>query len=172
MKCSARTLMRVEGLEQCEWSIIVQESLVIIFFLWWRPVSWITTRVELLLLHYETPPRVSTSKQMSHTLTGLFKSNLMMGISFIEHLWHSRRPQWRLQLKTGALIRETQSWAEKISTSLLTSDVFGLLHQTWQHIHSSWTHHTTGALWTTYLNTEKESTILDVLTTNYGQILI
>lgn len=43
--------------------------------------------------HYDTPPRVSTSKQMSHTLTGLFKSNLIIGISFIEHLWHKRRPQ-------------------------------------------------------------------------------
>ena len=40
---------------------------------------------------------MSTSEQVSHTLTGLERSNLRMGISLLEHLLHNRRPQCRLE---------------------------------------------------------------------------
>ena len=42
---------------------------------------------------------MSTSEQVSHTLTGLERSNLRMGISLLEHLLHNRRPQCRLEKK-------------------------------------------------------------------------
>lgn len=75
----------------------------------WHGQCWGAVGISILQ-HYDTPPRVSTSKQMSHTLTGLFKSNLMMGISFIEHLWHNRRPQWRLESteKAGLITKKKE----------------------------------------------------------------
>ena len=50
---------------------------------------------------------MSTSEQVSHTLTGLERSNLRMGISLLEHLLHNRRPQCRLeQTQTEIQIQE------------------------------------------------------------------
>lgn len=47
---------------------------------------------------YKFPrPAVSTSKQMSQTLTGFWRLNLRMEISFSEHRLHRTRPQWRLK---------------------------------------------------------------------------
>lgn len=58
------------------------------------------------------------------------------------------------------------SCAGRNGATLLTSDASGSSHQTWQHIHSSWTRRTTGALWTTCLKVETEPTSSHTSATN------
>ena len=93
----------------------------------WTKIHALVTLVDFLATGLQfaaaATPMVRTSAHTSHTLTGLLRLYLRMGMSLSEHLEQSRRPQCRLEKYKKISVYD--SWNFITSTFIPAFDLVG-----------------------------------------------